>query len=128
MLFWFYVKKKKFTIVTIQLDGASNDVKLDKIPKLLASLPLENKKLVTELSLFAFRVRYILFLFSFSSFFFPFPLLTFFHSEKSEINKMTPKNLAIVFGPNLLQSLSLFSFFSSSLSPFLIFIFIFFPL
>jgi len=65
----------------VQLFGKTEREKLDKFPKLLNSLPTANKKMVMELNAFAYKI-----------------------SEKSEINKMTAKNLAIVFGPNLLQT------------------------
>eukprot|EP00009_Paramoeba_aestuarina_P012957 CAMPEP_0201527690 /NCGR_PEP_ID=MMETSP0161_2-20130828/35995_1 /ASSEMBLY_ACC=CAM_ASM_000251 /TAXON_ID=180227 /ORGANISM="Neoparamoeba aestuarina, Strain SoJaBio B1-5/56/2" /LENGTH=457 /DNA_ID=CAMNT_0047928617 /DNA_START=257 /DNA_END=1627 /DNA_ORIENTATION=+ len=65
----------------IQLEKKTKNEKLAIIPRLIAGLKRENKNLVRELIQFAYKV-----------------------SEKSEINKMTPNNLAIVFAPTLLQA------------------------
>eukprot|EP00008_Paramoeba_atlantica_P001074 CAMPEP_0201501866 /NCGR_PEP_ID=MMETSP0151_2-20130828/83822_1 /ASSEMBLY_ACC=CAM_ASM_000257 /TAXON_ID=200890 /ORGANISM="Paramoeba atlantica, Strain 621/1 / CCAP 1560/9" /LENGTH=427 /DNA_ID=CAMNT_0047895411 /DNA_START=728 /DNA_END=2011 /DNA_ORIENTATION=- len=64
----------------VSLDEKSKPEKLESLPKLLQDLPRENRNLVMELIKFAYRV-----------------------SQHSEKNKMTPNNLAIVFGPNLLK-------------------------
>eukprot|EP00211_Chloroparvula_japonica_P003773 CAMPEP_0119139102 /NCGR_PEP_ID=MMETSP1310-20130426/26889_1 /TAXON_ID=464262 /ORGANISM="Genus nov. species nov., Strain RCC2339" /LENGTH=703 /DNA_ID=CAMNT_0007130361 /DNA_START=62 /DNA_END=2173 /DNA_ORIENTATION=+ len=65
----------------VEMDSLSDDDKMETLPVLLDKLPETNKPLVYQLLGFCHQV-----------------------SMHSEENKMTPKNLAIVFGPNLMRS------------------------